>query len=104
MDLRLQIDLLKSDGLERLGHIGYDRADVLHILGSRAYHLSRGEDKKSGPGGFDPVDQSGELFLVVLRPLKLGLDLVQVKLLRQLGGCHHVLDINCGLHTQVSPD
>jgi superfamily II DNA or RNA helicase len=59
------------------------------------------EYEKSSSGGFDSVDEAGELLIVILGSLQLGLDLGQVERFRQLGGCHHVLDIYCGLHTQV---
>ena len=104
MDLGLQIDLLEAYGFERLGHIGYDRANVFDVLGSRAYHLAGSEYEKGSSGGFNPIDEARELLFIIFSALQLSLDLMQIKLFCQLGGCHHILDIYCGHHTQVSPE
>ena len=93
--------ILEADRLERLGQVGDDRANILDVLGSGAYYLAGSEYEKSSFRDLDSVDETGELLLVVLGALQLGFDLVQVERFRQLGGCHHVLDVYCGLHTQV---
>jgi len=60
--------------------------NVLDVLDSGAYHLARSEDEKSGFGIICPVDQARKLFLVVLGALQIGLDLMQIEFICQLGG------------------
>ncbi len=79
VDLGLQIDLLEADRLERLGQVGYDRANILDVLGSGAYYLAGSEYEKSSFRGLDSVDETGELLLIVLRALQLGFDLGQIE-------------------------
>ena len=66
LDLGLHIDILEADGLERLGQVGDNRANILGVLGSGAYYLAGSEYEKSSFRGFDSVDETGKLLLVVL--------------------------------------
>jgi hypothetical protein len=67
MDLRLQIDILEADRIERFGQGVDDRANILDALGSDAYYLARSKYEKSSFRGLDPVDEIGKLLLVIRR-------------------------------------
>jgi hypothetical protein len=90
------IDLLEADGLERLGHVGDDRANILDVLGSGTYYLAGSEYEKSSFRGLDSVDETGELLLVVLRTLQLSFNFYKIELVSQLCGYDYVLYIYFG--------
>ena len=95
VDLGLDGDV-DSDSLEILYDLGDGPLDVLAGLSTGAYELSALEEQGSGLGFGDPVDQTGELFGIVLSSLERIENLEKIQFGSQGTGSYDVLYVNGG--------